>query len=858
MYFELQLSAGKFGRILRNRLRAEKLCVFQEIQLTNTSLVVDHVSIGDETQVQREQTLDLEKTIAAGGKTQIWKDHSSQVVWIFSYKNYTSWTVPFLQVRQQLLVHLVEASKLNANGSKATPPWITPSVYAVFNVSLNSRGATGAGGPLKLAYFLSHIDFGAFYSAVPETDRNRIADAIKKTKLEPTILDIGNLSGALNRPVAGINAGISCDVSKTCVALRVDIDLFDSDVAVDAAFFKAGPVNVLDGHDWAMLIDWEILQRDIRKIVKPGLTAGGKSKLYSEPSVTWNAGATAVDIGAELEFFDACPLVGNMDVDVHIRVSFSCPSPNTLRRHIEINGHASDKIEEFACALSGALLWPFVGPVMLQDEDLGDGIGAYAAALAVGPVVRFFGIIAAIETKTLSEDKSKDLGKSCHKQGDSNYECDNVLDLRVPLSPPGESLLELNRVSGLPGGLVLAGFVRSLPERADHHVTVTNTQFLWTIGGNCRAGFRILNQAQIQVSSARDNCICREETKVLDGAEHLYELLIEDELVNVRPMFKPTVATALQPCRVRLVTTGGVRIITLGHPGAITGPEEAKLTKIRDSMRRICIAKANAITKPLEWKITKPGPVERPDIAFWQIVLQNLRPDETVRLERPGGEVLATARASAAGVVHLALMFPHEAAPSQVVVAFSGEPEEDPDSRVDVQQLLYEHRASLPAGGLVRALRFDGTSGVPSLVVESDTGESSWDVSVPGAPVLLRSEGVVREPERDLVLLHTGKQLESRRIDELEQHLARLRDRYGEPEALGRPRVGGVAEALYVRTRQGAMLFDLRRLGDAEPVHTYVDPAWFEGTSVRWNLMARHDAERGMVDLYRVTATESI
>jgi hypothetical protein len=154
----------------------------------------------------------------------------------------------------------------------------------------------------------------------------------------------------------------------------------------------------------------------------------------------------------------------DMDVRVEIRSTFSVPTPNTLRMHYHLTGSPSDVGEEIACALTGALLWPFIGPIMLEDEDFGWAwyLAGLVANFAFGPGLTFIGIIAAIETKGLTKDLSESLGSTCKKLDDENYECNDVLNIVMQLSPTFNSRLELEDVYGVPEGLVLAGSVSNL------------------------------------------------------------------------------------------------------------------------------------------------------------------------------------------------------------------------------------------------------------------------------------------------------------------------------------------------------------------------------------------------------------
>src|SRR4051812_21934035 len=109
MYFELQLSQKVFTRFVRNRLKALPLCVDRELtDADGNRLVVDQVVIGETTLIQREQKIEVVDGFPKP------KDIATQGVWILSPKNLFNVTVPFLQVKQEVLIHLVKSSDLDA------------------------------------------------------------------------------------------------------------------------------------------------------------------------------------------------------------------------------------------------------------------------------------------------------------------------------------------------------------------------------------------------------------------------------------------------------------------------------------------------------------------------------------------------------------------------------------------------------------------------------------------------------------------------------------------------------------------------------------------------------------------------
>jgi hypothetical protein len=114
------------------------------------------------------------------------------------------------------------------------------------------------------------------------------------------------------------------------------------------------------------------------------------------------------------------------------------------------------------------------------------------------------------------------------------------------------------------------------------------------------------------------------------------------------------------------------------------------------------------------------------------------------------------------------------------------------------------------------------------------------------------------DKDSDSIVVHTGKRVGAAPTQNLGRALERLRDRLGRVEAVGSPRVGGIAETLYVRTERGATLFDISRPDEPRELHVYQMAAWYEGVALGGNLMARLGADSNMVELYAVSASETV
>jgi len=868
MFFELQLSADVFTRIVRNRLKALHLCVDREFvdtdgKLTGTAgslVVVDRVEIGENTSIQRET---VEQT---GSGAQSFVPGATQVAWIFWPTNYTSFTVPFLQVKQEVRIHLVKGSDLLTNGSAPTAPFRTLPIHLVFNVALDAGNQTQGGGPVTMSYGFAHIDYGLLYLFLSAQQRADIEQFVTALKLPPTTLDLGALSSMLKRPVSAINAGIVCDPANGFVALRVDFDVYKSPVAVTPQFFNDPPAPLLDGRDWAMLIDREVLIADAHAKTKKALESDSKLKLDWGPNVSWDPSGPAIDIEAGVELVDACPFFVDdidMDVDVDIRVQLSVPTPNTVRTHYHLDGSPSDVGEEIACAITGALLWPFMGPLFLKDEDLGEGIGAYLGGLAAGPALTFVGLIAVIETKKLSKDIADKLGDSCKKVDDENYECNEVVYAVMQLTPPYNSRLEIERVAGVERGLVFGGAISNLRDLFLGSLEpIKVCPFKWQVLGRCtgngRSNFRVGVEGAIHVFGTPPAALCH--ARVLDDPEGEFALSINDTKITIVPRFKPSYLASPYPCRVRVVTNRGVRTITFQPALAKTAAEAEALEQARLSAHAGCYYWEKFFT-PLEMiKWLPDPPFDRERYAqFWQIAVRGLQPDESIRVHARDGTHVMTANPSRSGVAHMTFLFTADRAQPELQLELRGRREESRTQReVSTQQVLFEHRASLPVAGPVSSMRFEGSGRNRRLIVTGEDRESAWDISVPVAPSLLHSLKIpeaARERPGELVV-HGGKRMGDAPGRNLLRALAHLTERFGTPDAIGSPRLGGVRETLYVRWERGAKLFDIADGDELREMHTYEEPAWLEGVAMGGKVIARYDRRFDRIDIYVASSSK--
>jgi hypothetical protein len=864
MFFELQLSADVFKRIVRNRLKALPLCVNRQIIDTNgtltgvngTFVVVDQVTIGSNTWIQREQSLTLVNKVPQ------YADSASQQVYIFSPTNYNNFTVPFLQVKQEVIINLVTAADLDANGPNPTPPFKTLTIYPVFNVSLDVVNAfVGKGGPLRLSYTLAYVDFGFLFFGLSTAELNEIQQFVAGVQLPPTIMDLSSLNSVLGRPVVAINAGIACDPSGSFVALRADYDVYASPVSLSKAFFEDGPPNLLGGKDWSMLIDANSIILDARTKVKAALENEAKMVLNSGPEVNWDAGNVSINITAAVELLGACPFFVDdidMNVDVDIKATISVPQTNTLRRNFNIAGEPSNITEEIACSVTAALLWPFIGPVLLKDEDLDKGLGYYLAGLAIGPIFVFIGALVAIETKGLSKDISKDLGNNCHKVDDENYECNNILNLTMPLSSGANSRLELETVSGVSQGMVLGGTISNLRDFFLGSLELIDVkQFTWQVVGRCQGNgkhnFSITNQAKITVSGTPPAGMCY--AYIIDDRENEFTLSITENQVIVKPSFKSSYLSQPYSCRIRLITNRGVRTITLHPPAELTGEGKKDLD--------IELLRANSSCYYWEKDFTKKEKVLwLPDppfgdryFHFWQIVVRGLKSNQSVRVENPDGATVVRANASRSGAAHMSMMFSQDMAPASLSLQLTGDQvnQDEQLRELSVQQILFEHQITLPIGAPIRKMMFEGAARNRRLIIVDGEKKMTWNVTSPSAAILISSTTV--EENQGNPVIHSGKYIGREASSALLDAVKYLEEAHGTAEAIGNPRIGGINNALYIRTTKSTSIYEVSDPLNPKEMQNYEQGAWHEGVALGGKLMAKYNPYLGTVDIYKATST---
>jgi hypothetical protein len=847
MSFELQFSAEVFGRIVRNRLRRQvNLCIDQSFDSPVGSLVIDHIDIADQTTVQREKRLN-----SAGAEV----DSASQIVWILLPTNYYSMTVPFLQIKQAVDIFLVKESDLEANGAAPSAPFLTQRVFPTFNVSAYTDNQTqGGSNRVTLTYQLAYIDYGVASAALTPAQKQDLENLMSGLPLSSITVDMGAISGVGDLADGGslniVNTGIACDPAGTFVALRLESDIYASPVKLEQAFFTAGPVDHLNGLDWALHVDEDVILTGARAQAATSLVAIDKIRVRSGPDVAWDPSGPAIRVTAAIEAIDACPFfVENIDLDVDlaIRTSFAVNTSGTLTTRTTFGGTPSNFVEEVGCAVTAGLLWPFIVPLMLEHHGVSAkaALPVYFAGLWVPFLVRAAAVIFAIEA--FNSGAAAPVGDNCRRINDDTIDCDDTFDVGMVLVPPFRSRFRLDQIAGRPSGLILRGTIENLRDAAVGSVAIANTPLVWTVWGSCRGGYGIVNQSQIEVKieGTDEDLICGARI-VSDDPLTAYSISRYENYLNVRAQFPD--AAASYGCKVRVVTRRGVRTITLAGPSAIGDAERETLERLIHNIEtNVCQAFRDTFHERENRNWGLDDPIDQREIIHsWEAVIHELAPGTTVTVSTSQGDLVMEAVSSAQGVAQIATMFEGHESPSALVLERAGTAAMP--AVITTRQTEFERRHSFVTNGEVSAMEFSiAASGARLLTITDAQRISTWDVSSTQAPLFLGSSVAAKLSAQGLA----GANAE--RLGSAAKFSARLNELGYGIRDIKLPRIAGARHTALASDSKQHVLFDVSDPDTPKRLVTYHRKPWFDGSVASGKLLAKARPGENRVDLYFAT-----
>ncbi len=576
VYVELQLSSSAFCKIVRNNLRRIELCDL--IGKEYSGLLLDHIEVLEKSQLRRYE---MEKGKRAN--TQVFSMQQPGF-------NTSTWAVPYMQIVQTVVIHFVTPDVLEANGVNPSATTIPVEKDLVLNVSM------------VLPEPASHDRRPALLCSLNQDSLEPLqANSVNASIRIP--IDLQPLNDALDRkePIEPLNAGITCDGDKgTFVVVRIDIDLKETGPDVTSAFFiNEAHQSFLANCDWALLVDRNLICSEAkRKLVAGLIKHPEKLKYDGNVSASWFTVPPRVGVSCDAVFLVSGGT--GLDISLTITLMFSL-SPfvadclvTTYSIDAEPTGNTS-LLQWVGLPLAGEAGWSMITEFVWE--------------LAVKPAL------------DLSSDAMNSMGSGvdCKEKDKKTFECQKVVSITLSPYPAHWVKLSIDMVDGINRGLVIGGAIAGLKELLPLQGSVTATEFGWNVDGDCKLGHRIVNNAEIEIGG--DAHLCPPEpdrAKILDdpvGEFVLSWVPTAPQKLTVNPQFKADYTGLIHkyPCKVRVVTSVGLRTITFAPPEPITDEVRDYLQKQIGWLKKVCQIWQDSITVPTEIVIGPPGPMEGPD-----------------------------------------------------------------------------------------------------------------------------------------------------------------------------------------------------------------------------------------------------
>lgn len=847
MFIELQLSASVFERLFQNQLKANEPCLaFTQFDAAGETFVVDKIEIVDPTDIQRDP------------------GPPRQFATILSLTgNIAQIQAPFFQVKPTLAITLVKKSDLVANGvNPSSPASVLPGLPAapitlqpVFDVSVFVKGNPGAGGPVQLSYSLFSVDYGPLAALVPDSVKTTIQNALGGITLPPVTVDFSGLLTTLgSAPAVVSNCGIMCDAAASLVALRLEFQRETDSVTQFQSFFTAGPVSRLQpASDWAMFVDSRLLVATATDVVDKAMAKTSNIDITSGPDGSWNG--SGIDISLHGTALGACKATGgDIDFAADLTVTFSVPSINLVGTHLHLDVSPSNLFQVALCSFVAASFWPFLGPLMTGLDNLGN-IAAYLGVQALEPLYRMIGLMFAIETHGISEDLSSDLGNNWHKIDDDNYESDDSLDPNKLRLPGLNAQLEFDGSVAAPDGMIYGGKTILGPFLSGSVVAVTSTPFSWRLSGSCQTSFTGTNYATIFVAVISPAKLC--SAALLGTPATDYTITANGNDLTIAPVRHRTslgeFVLPSEPCVLTVITTDGVRIVTLQPPAEENAQDQAAIQRGIIIARGNCykLTKGFSVLDKLHWV---EQAIEEGYLQGWHVSVNNVR-GQTVELLDEHDRLLLTAHGAPNAIAQGILLLDRAHATPDLTIRLGGrELDADATLNVTVQQILFAPRSSVKAPEPLVGLSFTGGARGARLMASSAARSAQWSVKRAALPLLEQS--LAETGSGAPVVVHTGAGLSGVLSAKAQAALRSAWSRAQDYTVVGTPRVDSVDETLYLGFETHGTLWNIADAHKPTVLQVFHTAPWFLWTASFGRLLARRDPVSRLVNIYEVVGEQ--
>ena len=723
MLLEFHVTAAKLRAILLSRLRVQKVCVTDEFTALGEVHFLDHVEFLDTATFERSPaTATIHVPNAADAQI-------------------ASTLVRYVQ---PVVLYATMFSTLEASNAAPSTPDRAPMINLLFDLTMRVQ----AGVP-RFRITLDSVKADLLDALAPGT-----SDKIE-SKLDvefETDMDISAIGALVGTTTSATNAGMVVDQAGTRVTMRVEVNGSGNSVPAWSSFFNGPVPDLLSSNDWSVLIDKDLIVPVVVSRVAGGIQDAPSFSLDSGPSGAWSfAFGPRVVVSFSGEAIDACTcLWGEIDVDVDVTMTatLSVPQNNTLRMNCTIEHDANDA-EVFCCAMTAAQFWPIVGALML-DKGIVDW-GQLFGGILLGPLAVFIGTVVMAANQTPDFDAPE----SCTKISDEELQCDQPVNISA-----GLGTLTLTGIVGLPQGPLLSG---TLFTGTSFGVGVLGTEvspFSWGITGSCNSGFHPSQSAGVLLTNNGSAPIGVCECSVIEDSDpqDVYLADLSDGgqqpswvvgFVTIGANMTDEFLAAPYPCKLKIKSSGGARIITLAPPTSISDEEMQAL------QMQALLAKVNCYSAvdPFWGATGKFNPkwhVDPPPDGFvehlWDVFIGGLQPGERVQAVDALGEARAAVTADRRGVARLtAVVAPATGGAELALVRVAAGDKGSPISafshahveasaetrRVLIKEVTLIRRATLPLFGQCSQLSSGRMGGIPSVIAVTENGVRVFDVRTP-------------------------------------------------------------------------------------------------------------------------------
>jgi hypothetical protein len=620
---EFQIDAEKFANAFRQKVTDALVCQVPAFQLGSETWRVIGFDVGA-TGLRRTADATATACIRNG-----------------SFSNSTRVSVPEIQIVQTILPRVAKEADIIANNGAATENELPGlNLDLVFDLAMNTCATTANDLSLLLVTFKDVDQVG---SSIPE-----LTDALRQQIPDQRIVLPTQQISTVLRPIDVINAHLS--LGHDAAYLGVRMELWDPKWAASSGdtprdlnywltFYSGNFPPHLDGggsaRDWSVFIERGVIVPVVHDLFQDALTGNSGFRLLEDSDV--NADITA-------------------DIDLWV------DNPNELRQDVYVDSHANFW-DALCCEVTSALFWPFVG---VQQLDRGN-INGWEYLAGFLPFAALIGTIVAIGQA------------SSHMQpppGFQRVDPDDGSHLfrEIPVdfgSGSGFGALTLDNAIALDdavsiggSGILLSGAIFLKPRQTTTLADVDVGGLVWGLSGSC-SGIQLAASAKIQLETnpPRFFYIC--DVEVQDdplgvfGPDQVQWEWGNSEIDVVVNFFPPGYLANPYPCRLLVVTSAGMRILSIAPPPQLSPEQIRQFQAEAERAKLACFVAQDPFYETFhqynpQWSID-PGPEE---IAghIWQAVIHGLPAGQNVQITGVNNQALGVATAGGSGIAMLSVL----------------------------------------------------------------------------------------------------------------------------------------------------------------------------------------------------------